>query len=563
MNCPNCGVYNNEGTVSCTNCGSNLMSPQPNDLQKIHNEVSNDTKKVFTNKKIIIISLVSAIIIIGLFFIFRKNKDKNKSTDFDVNYTDAFFIEEDGNYALFNNDGKRLTEFEFSSVDDFINGTALVRKDDQYGVINSKGKMVIDFGKYKEISSRAGLYEVVDENDNEYLVNGNGKVLYDMKNMSLDTFIEVDLYSILTDKDSNTYKVLNYEGKVLYEFKINNSDTKIPSTNVKDNFMSVFYNNKNYIYNLANSKEVVSFDSDKHYCINDVEEDGKIITLNSCVGFLESQDKTYYKFIKDGKAYDLSDECERVGYSDDNLFCYSKSNEKLLIDGNGKVGINIQSLLFSDNDTYIKDIKNGVEVYNKGKVVKEIECRDIPTYGYEKSGIFVLTSSSSSKCGIKSRFYEYYKSNGELAIDKQFKKASSFYDEAAIVSEDGDSYYLINKSGKKLSDNYSKISYDKYDYKGFFAVEKDDLKGVIDKNGKELVTPKYSSIKIQKVRNNNYAILETEDSKHSVVDLKNGKELVTSDNSLYVEDNYIYEYNRDTKYIKYYTLSGKSFYETK
>ena len=53
--------------------------------------------------------------------------------------------------ALFNEDGKKLTDFIFTSTSDFVNGTALVKKDDAYGIINANGKMTVDFGKYNYI----------------------------------------------------------------------------------------------------------------------------------------------------------------------------------------------------------------------------------------------------------------------------------------------------------------------------------------------------------------------------------------------------------------------------
>ncbi len=566
MNCPNCGTYNNEGASSCINCGSNLNVIQQDNNNQNSKQSDNSTsiKNMVKNNKIIfmVIGIAIVIFVVSLFFIFKKNKSNLK--DFDVYYADAFFISDGDKYALFNNDGKQLTEFKFSSVESFINKTALVEKDNEYGVINEKGKMVIDFGKYDYIDSKAGLYEVTDKNGNSYIVNGKGKVLYDTNDAELETFIDVDLYSVLTDKKSNTYKVLNYAGKTLVEFKKDSSNDKEPSTNEEDNFMSVFYNNKNYVFDLSNSKKVASFDSDKHYCVNNVSEDGKIITLNSCVGFLESQDKTYYKFIKDGKVYDLSDKCEKVVYSFDNLFCMNDS-EKNLIYGNGKVGIEVTNVLYSDNDTYVKNEENGVEFYNKGKSVKKLECKSMyaSSYysGYTKNGLFILTSSSRSGCDSSiSGKKEYYKSNGEKTFDKQFKEANKFDNNGnAIVSEDGDNYYLINEKGKKISNEYKSISYDENYYDNFYLVKKDSLQGIVDKNGKEVIEPKYESIVIKKFRDKRFAILKTKDSKYSVVDLQNNKELVTSDNELQVYTHYIYE-NKD-EHRKYYTLKGKLFYE--
>lgn len=571
MNCPNCGAYNNGVLNSCINCGANLNIVQQNNNvnyqnnqqfnnyqnnQQLNNNQSNVVnKKSNTYLKFIpIIGVVLVVIIVCSIFISKK--DKTKLSEFDVNYSNAFFISNGSNYALFNNDGKQLTDFTYSYVDEFINNTALVKSDGKYGVINSKGKMVVELGKYTYISSEAGLYIVTDSMDHEYLINGKGKVLYDMDNKELKTFSGVDMYSILVDNTDNKYKLLNYEGKVLVQFTKNSSDEE-PSTNEEDNYITIFYNNKNYVFNAATSKKVVSFDSDVHYCVNAVEEEGKYATFNSCDESSSSNGKYTYKYIKDGKLYDLNDKCDKVKYSSKNLIC-EKDYKKYLIYSNNKVGIDLSGKAFVNNDTYATNNKetNSVDFYEKGKVVKSVECMDISRTGYSENGIYVLETSYGSKCNTSYGIHEYYKSNGTKAFEGSFKSASEFNEDGvAIVSEDGKKYYLINKKGKKISNEYEKIS----GSKDFYKVENDDLEGIIDKSGKEIVKVDYSDIEIRERRNIKYAILEGKDSKYSVMNLNNKKVLVTSDNELKVTSNYIYDYN-DGK-TKYYTLKGKLFYE--
>jgi len=557
MNCPNCGTYNNEGSPSCINCGANLNVVPQNNQQEINNDVNNSKKnnKFNISSKYIIIGVATILVVFVIVFFITKKKNNSKLSEFDVNYANAFFLSDGSNYALFNNDGKQLTEFEFSYVYDFINETALVKKDAKYGVINSNGKMVVDFDKYDTIKSVAGLYKVTDKDDHEYLINGKGKVLYDMSNMELESYYDVDLYSILVDNNSKKYKVLNYNGKVLVEFNIDSNIEDIPSTNEEDNYMTVFYNKKNYVFDVSTSKKIVSFESDVHYCVNNVEEEGKIVTLNSCGD--SSSDKTTYKFIKDGKLYDLNDKCERVYYSNKNLVC-ENGNKKNLIYSKGKVGIDLNDTSYIDNSNYAKEDgePTSVDFYNKGKNVKKIECRKLIYEGYSQSGLYLLGTYYSSKCNTTSGIYEYYKSNGTKAFDKTFTSATSFNEDGvAVVSEDSDNYYLINKSGKKISNDYDKI----YISKDYYIVKKDDLRGIIDKKGKEIINVNYSSIEIKERRNKKYAILKDNDSKYSVIDLQNNKVLVTSDNSLEIYSHYIFEYKDGNR--KYYTLKGKLFYE--
>lgn len=209
-------------------------------------------------------------------------------------------MKNDGKYALFSDSGKKLTDFVFTSVRDFSNGSSLVEKDGLYGIINDKGKMTVDFGKYEKIEFIKGMYKVTD-GSKVYLIDGNGKVLYDLEKRYLKTYSS-DVYSILDDNVSNKYIVLNYMGKSILTLdkieKINDF-----ATSESNDYVSIFYNNKNYIIDAISGSEVIEFDDSIHYCVNDVREDGRIITMNSCsYGY-----DTKYKFIVDGKLYDLND----------------------------------------------------------------------------------------------------------------------------------------------------------------------------------------------------------------------------------------------------------------
>ena len=599
MTCPNCGANNIDGSSFCIKCETNLKDaqvninannaqiqseqpmnnqkeqlvqqpdsskqPQNNYQQPMNNTYNNYNGSSNGSKPkskigliIIIIILVIVALGVGAFLYFKKNKVQ--SNDFDINYSTSFFIEDSNEkYALFNEDGKKLTNFIFTSTSDFVNGTALVKKDDAYGIINANGKMTVDFGKYNYITEAAGMYKVHGEG-HYYLINGEGKVLYDLKDMVLDTFIGADTYSILEDKKNKVYRVLNYEGKAMVSFPIDSNVEDEPLPIEEDGYISVFYNNKNYILNPMTGKEIVSFDSNMQYCVNNVEEDGKIITMNSCVPLFQSQDKKYYKFIKDGKLYDLTDKCEEVYYSEENLVCENDSKTYLL-DSNLNVGIDTTGKAYIDNNTYAM-AKSGsfnvVDFYDNGSVVKNVECRILKVTGYMKNGLIILGTYHSRSCGTESGTYEYYKSNGEKVFGKSFKRAEEFDENGlAKVSEDKENYYLIDTKGKKISQDYSAISLNS----DYYVVTKNDLKGIIDKKGNVILDCNYKNIEITEINNKKYAKLTTSDSKYIVYNIEKKSEVMTLDSSPLLSTNYIIVSTDEND--QYYTYNGKMFYESK
>ena len=481
---------------------------------------------------------------------------KEKETREVENYNTAFFIKEGSKYALFSDEGKQLTGFDFTYASTISNGTALVKIDDVSAVIKADGKMLIDLGKYKYIYRESGLYKVNDENGNQYLLDSKGKKIADMADKELSTYIGEE-YLLLLDKTKNEYTVLDSKGNSLVTFAKGDSEEK-PSTNEAKNFVSVYNNGKNYILDLISAKKLLEFDADAHYCVNNASDDGKIITLNSCVGTFQKQDKVTYRVIKDGKLYDLSDKCDTVGYNGENLTC-KKDSKNYLLDSNLNVGISTDSASYTDSEHYAKAKSgsfNGIDFYEKDNVVKNVECRTMHEYGYNKSGLIILTTYFSKPCGTQSGSYEFYNNKGEKQFDKTFASAQKFDDNGfARVSEDRQTYYLIDTKGNKVTDDYKSIS-TRSDY---YVVSKDELVGLLDEKAKVIVEPKYKSVDILTKNGVKYAKFTTTDSKYVIYNLKDNKEVATFDSAPNTTSNDYMVVTRDGKKV-YYTYTGKEFY---
>lgn len=538
-------------------------------LQNLNsNNYTNITPKKKENKNIKkILLIVIAILVIGM-MVFAGYKfffeDKTSNEEFDINETTAFFLQDsDSKYALFNEEGKQLTEFIYTHVGSFINGTAEVETDEQEGIINVYGKITVPLGKYKYITQEGGLYSVSEykeESYNKSLVNGSGKILYNLNKVDVNSFIGTDTFLILEFEEENKYTVINYEGKELVSFPKVDDEIEDPSTNEEDGHISIFYNNKNWIFNVNTGKQLAAFDSELHYCVNRVSEDGNIITLNSCVSWFQSQDKTYYKFIKDGKLYDKTNECQKVWQNQGNLFCSKDDYKEYLLDANLNIGFETSGKAYKDNNNYAQNNEktfNGVDFYQNGSIVKNVSCRLLRDSEYSETGIFILKSYYSRDCGTESGMYDYYKSNGEKLIEKSFVRAENFdFNGLAKVSEDKINYYLINEAGNQIGGTYNTISLSS----DYYIITKDELKGIMNKEGKEILPCSYSKIEIITKHNKKYARLTTSDSKYIIYDLDKHKEVFSLEYAPNMNSEHYITTTSNNK-TQYYTYSGKMFYE--
>lgn len=479
----------------------------------------------------------------------------------DIKETTSFFLKNKENkYALFDITGKKMTDFIYTSVTSFINEKAVVKQDDKVGIIDTHGKMTVKFGKYKNISSASGLYKAEKENNHYELINGQGKVLYNMDSVDLKTYLDGDTYSILEDKKKKTYTVLNYEGKKLETFAKDENE-KEPTTNAIDNYISVFYKGKNRIFNINTGKKVADFAAQEHYCVNQVVKDGKVIILNSCTKWYEKKDHQYYKIIDQGKIFDIEKECSTIITNEDQILCKTKETLEYLFNENYKRSLEVTGYKAYKNENEYATRKKGVfgevDIYQNNKIVKNIACRSLAKTGYAKEGFYIVGTYDSRDCNTESGIYEFYKTNGEKAFDQSFRYADQFDTNSnAVVSENKKDYYLINNKGKKVGNFYDNIK----SHYNYYIVTKENKKGMINKDGKEIVPCKYLNITLNKNQNKIYATLTLQDKNKEVYNLDDNRSLLTTSKSLEWRSYYIYVSDNTKK--EYYTLEkGKLFFE--
>lgn len=510
------------------------------------------------NFKKIIIGLIALIVVIVAVIIIVNLCKKDKKSDInDIVKSESFFIEDkDGNYALFNEDGKQLTEFVFDDVDtNIVNGATKVKNSDgDYGILSENGKMIADFGTYTYINHTGALFKVTDKQYKSYLLNASGKQIGSKESIDVDVYDSENLFIIV--EDDKGYNVLNYNGEnILTLEKVSSVDK--PTSSSKGNYLLIFYNKTNYVINLLKGELLLSFEDDENYCITNVNEnnEGNLI-LNSC-SYSSNKDHEY-KLIKDGKI--IYETTNSLTYDGGDNVILSTSDGKVLLDEKGKEKLNISNIAYHDYDSYAKYTDgsfDGVDIYDKGVIVKHIDCRRIDKTDYMSEGIYILDTYYSRSCGTTSGTYEYYKADGTLLNGEQYSKAEKFDENhLARVSKDKKSYYLINTKGEKVTNDYNSIGINNGEY--YIAAKNDSTKVIINTKGEELISG--DSIEFSTYSDKKFALIE-KDKKYIVYNLDNKKEIITLESEPNLKEHYIVTSQDGNK--QYYSYNnGKMFYES-
>lgn len=115
---------------------------------------------------------------------------------------------------------------------------------------------------------------------------------------------------------------------------------------------------------------------------------------------------------------------------------------------------------------------------------------------------------------------------------------------------------MIDKTGKQIGNTYSNIS----SWGGYYIITSNNLKGIMNKEGKEIIPPTYSKVEVSTHKERAFAVLKTDDNKYIVYDLDKNKEMFKTDS--YPGMNYEhYITTTSNGKTQYYTYDGKMFYE--
>lgn len=511
--------------------------------------MKNINKFINRNRTLILRIIAVLILIILVLFVFKFISMLTRTTT-DPELTTSFFIKnKDDKYAMFNDSGKKLTDFIYSSVESIYNGAVKVKdENDKVAILNEKGKYVVKPGKYKTIIQNGGIFKVEEKENVFSLLNSKGKKIINSKNFDIKSNSYLYSATIVLNKDK--YDIYSYTGKKIYSFKVNkdkkDGEEIAPTASNFKEYVSVFYDGLTVIFNANTGKIIKKIKDSEQYCINNITEDGSIMALNTCITWYEKSDNVKSKLLINGKLKDKDGECDAIGLNGENLVCTKNEVTHLLDKNLNIVNSDLSMMTYKDAKNYALKSGNDVHILKNNKVIKKIDNAVLSDRGYTEYGIYLI---------YKDNEFIFYDYKGKELYDKKYKKAITFDSNGlARVSEDGENYYFINTKGKKVSD-YIDASYQIGEY---YIVTKDNKKGIMTKDGSVIIDVIYESAEIKVVNDDLFAFLKKGDD-YMLINLKTKKETLKINVIPAFFDHYL-KVDKDGKSI-YYTYNGKKLYE--
>lgn len=582
-----------------------------NQQSQIKQNQENIEEKPKKKKGIFIILIILIILItVGLFLYPRiKEKfDKTEVASIDKMYdTTSFWIgNKDKKAAIFNIDGEQLTDFIYTEASaTFVNDTAMVKNENnEYAIINSSGKEIVKFGKYEKIYDISAAY-IAKKSDNKYfLYNRAGNLVKELKSEPLPFGLNASLYgtvSYLTIGifDNNQFTIINYAGEELLSIPFvesqytveENGDKIMPKTNFyNDKYLIVYYNKHIYILNILTKEVIIDFDSQHYFNIAAVNEEKKEIFITSYQQFYyEGTEPIEYKLIRNNEiVYSKNNDymINKVYYNNDIIEIHDIANKYILTDTGDKIPFkdtdNSRVLNYVDYNNYIKENENNkIELYVNNELKQVYNCDNananaISENKYAPYGIYVLKECRDFEDKIS--FFEtrdiIIKTDGTLLNDKVYEYIGEFDENGYLtVSEDGETGYLIDATGKKISKEfYPEYSFDaSYGDKVirqlrntekekllYIGKNKDETETLFDINGQEYITANHINKTYNKISNDVFVLLEYDDY-YAVYNVTKQKEILKTKEEPDCESEYI-EIDYDNKWEYYSYSTGKLFY---
>ena len=463
--------------------------------------------------------------------------------------TSHFMVTQDQqSYALYNQDGDKLTDYEYQSYEEIKNIGYIVSNDQkEMGLISASGKDIIEMGKYGYLKSTGQMFyagkKAYDENkltymnSDLYVLDDKGEVLCQADKK---TSIKPDVLPIL--KQGNEYIVLYQDGKELYKGK---EEILYIDTVNNDKYICLgFKDHMTFYYKDGEETNDYTIDikTNNQYEFIASHDNGAI--LND-----KKHQNAYYMDNQTKKNYELKLSIENAYYNDEG-YPILETKDKTYIYPVSKNPIELNSY-YTSNMTYIKrsqDIYGPHIIYSGEDEIGRLEnCQLYPNVEYITSGIFPIF--------VRDKGYQYYNFEGKQVIDQTYQAAEPFdIMDIAIVKTDDKGYRLIDQKGNIVTkDAYERI---KYIGSSYYAVyNKVGMFGIIDIEGKEIFPVEYTSLPEKAIIQNDeeHYLLIGKNGRSYVYDIdQNMKEVCSGEGDI--------EYNSKGYFLignTYYTLDGK------
>lgn len=383
---------------------------------------------------------------------------------YDVNYTDGTYktkiINKDGQTQYQDyTDAEFMVNYDSANVLWYENNIIKVKKDDKYGMINTKGRAILNC-EYDSIEPLKGV-------ENAFIIEKNG--LVGLSDNFGNIIVEIKYKQIepLTENNKKEFIITNEDGKK----GIALSD-KIVSLECKYDDIKHITNNNVYVVKENGNIKILNEDktieiSNGFDDVTEMFNNYIIIKSNSKYGVINTKNEEIIK-----------PEYDDLKYTFGNNFIAKKNNKYGIID----IENNTKLDFIYDSLTYRKDAD--LLVGNQGEEEPKIIDKE---FNEKLQGIISKVDTEKGYIKIyENGEYKYY----NFKLEKK-ENTEIFPNNTLFLSKKDGKYGYINKFGNVVIDYVYNDATEQNEY-GYASINKDGKWGVIDKNGNIILEPKYS-----------------------------------------------------------------------
>lgn len=334
-----------------------------------------------------------------------------------------------------------------------------IKQNGKYGLIDLNGKELLP-AEYDEITTLDGIENsiIIKKGGKIGLVNDNGSILIEAKYKDIKNLGDTYKDGYITISEDGKYGVVSATKKQLLENKYD----EISQTYLKDYYLVKENGNQKLIDSKGNTIIENGFDE-----IKSATSRGIVFIKNKLYGEMSVTGETLieakYQYLKEAKSgIYIAKQNDKYGIID------GTENIELSFDYTG-ITYNEKADLFLAEDlgykTSVIDTKFNVKVMG---ILSEIN-----------------TEQSYIRMRINDE-YKYYDLNGDEKSNTEVLKNNTIF----LSKKDG-KYGFVDKKGNAVTDYIYDDATEQNEY-GYASVKKNGLWGSIDKDGKEIIEPKYN-----------------------------------------------------------------------
>lgn len=450
----------------------------------------------------------------------------------------AVFVKNDEKYALCVN-GELETDYIYTNYEAVGNDGFVVHNGKKDSYIDRQGKEKIAYKKGTTLTVLENLIIAEDEDQNYTIYNSTGEQLYKSGKKT-----EISIYGLPVIKEDKEYTVLSGDGETVV-----NGKSQVYFTSVyKSTYATVCYKDSLKIFDLSVNPKIdekgLKLSLAGEYQILAVSDDGYVLydqTKKNMV-FADDEGEIQLKADKDIDSAIIENDTI-IAKKDDNIYIMSFD---------GSVDVKATSY-YKNSKKYL--IKNEQYVYGPHQFVNNGKTEEVT--GIQLNPDVSEVIGNLFPVYVQSKGYQYYDFSGKAKIDTYFKYCGDFTkDKVAVVSKDGEKYYLIDEDGKKISEKYEKIeSLGNGYYAGYETSTKFE---VLNAQGQVVIEDYFmGESEIFTFDEEVYGLFNKSGTTH-VYNMSDYSELFSLEGEYTV---YQERYLVSSDYKKYYDMSGELFYK--